>query len=84
MTLTFAILLGIIFLMEIGAGIAAYHLKGQVLILIHQRRICKPFNEPRNRFPATRAGVTTLFDVPAQHGYIGWRYPFIGIDPWAP
>jgi hypothetical protein len=30
MTLTFAILLGIIFLMEIGAGIAAYHLKGQV------------------------------------------------------
>ncbi len=36
MTLTFAILLGIIFLMEIGAGIAAYHLKGQVQILIHQ------------------------------------------------
>jgi CD63 antigen len=36
MTLTFAILLGIIFLMEIGAGIAAYHLKGQVHILNHQ------------------------------------------------
>ena len=30
MTLTFGILLGIIFLMEIGAGIAAYQLKGQV------------------------------------------------------
>lgn len=34
MTLTFAILLGIIFLMEIGAGIAAYHLKGQVNHLV--------------------------------------------------
>ena len=30
MTLTFAILLGMIFLMEIGAGIAAYKLKGRV------------------------------------------------------
>ena len=30
MTLTFAVLMGIIFLMEIGAGIAAYKLKGQV------------------------------------------------------
>ena len=30
MTLTFSILLGIIFLMEIGAGIAAYKLKSQV------------------------------------------------------
>jgi hypothetical protein len=37
MTLTFAILLGIIFLMEIGAGIAAYHLKGQVLYALHVR-----------------------------------------------
>jgi hypothetical protein len=26
-------------------------------------RICKPFKEPRNRFPA---GATTLFDVPAR------------------
>jgi hypothetical protein len=24
-------------------------------------RICKPFKEPRNRFPAWRAGTTTLF-----------------------
>ena len=30
MTLTFAVLLGIIFLMEVGAGIAAYRLKNQV------------------------------------------------------
>jgi hypothetical protein len=26
-------------------------------------RICKPLNELRNRFPAWRAGTTTLFDV---------------------
>ena len=30
MTTTFAVLMGVIFLMEIGAGIAAYKLKGQV------------------------------------------------------
>merc|ERR1712172_195432 len=35
MTLTFAALLGIIFLMEIGAGIAAYKLKGQVNDLLY-------------------------------------------------
>jgi len=35
MTLTFAILLGVIFLMEIGAGIAAYKLKGQVNDLLY-------------------------------------------------
>jgi hypothetical protein len=28
-------------------------------------RICKPFREPRNRFPACRAGKTTILDVPA-------------------
>jgi hypothetical protein len=26
-------------------------------------RICKPFKEPWNRFPAWRAGTKTLFDV---------------------
>jgi hypothetical protein len=26
-------------------------------------RICNTFKEPRNRFPAWRAGTTTLFDV---------------------
>merc|ERR1711971_255035 len=35
MTLTFAILLGIIFLMEVGAGIAAYKLKHQVNAIIN-------------------------------------------------
>jgi len=34
MTMTFAILLAVIFVMEIGAGIAAYKLKGQVNYLI--------------------------------------------------
>jgi hypothetical protein len=29
-------------------------------------RICKPYKEPMNRFPAWRAGTTTLFDVPAR------------------
>ncbi len=29
-------------------------------------RICRPFKEPRNRFPAWRAGTTTLFFVPAR------------------
>ncbi len=30
-------------------------------------RICKPFKETRNRFPAWRAGTTTLFVVLARH-----------------
>ena len=34
MTFTFAILLGIIFLMEIGAGIAAYRLKHEVSVTV--------------------------------------------------
>jgi hypothetical protein len=29
-------------------------------------RICKPYKEPRNRFPANRASATTLFVVPAR------------------
>merc|ERR1711972_1060557 len=35
MTTTFAVLIGVIFLMEIGAGIAAYKLKGQVKDLVY-------------------------------------------------
>jgi hypothetical protein len=31
----------------------------------------------QDRFPAWRAGTTTLFDVP---GYIDWRNRFLGID----
>jgi hypothetical protein len=30
-------------------------------------RICIPLKEPRNRFPAWRAGTSTLFVVPARH-----------------
>jgi hypothetical protein len=30
-------------------------------------RICKPFQEPRNRFPAWRDCTTTLFVVAARH-----------------
>ena len=37
MTFTFAILLGIIFLMEIGAGIAAYRLKHEVSVKVYRR-----------------------------------------------
>ncbi len=29
-------------------------------------RICRPFKESRNRFPAWRAGTTALFVVPAR------------------
>ncbi len=29
-------------------------------------RICKPFKQPRNRFPAWRDGTTSLFTVPAR------------------
>jgi hypothetical protein len=29
-------------------------------------QICKSFKEPRNRFPALRAGTTTLFYIPAR------------------
>jgi hypothetical protein len=29
-------------------------------------RICKPFKQPRNRFPAWRDSTTSLFIVPAR------------------
>ncbi len=29
-------------------------------------RICRPFKEPKNRFPACLAGTTTLYVVPAR------------------
>ncbi len=32
-------------------------------VMYSEPRICKPFKEPRNRFPAWRAGTTILFDV---------------------
>jgi hypothetical protein len=40
-------------------------------------RICRPFKETGNRFPAWRAGTTTLFFVPARQAtYVG------KIDSW--
>ncbi len=47
---------------------------------------CRPFQEPRNRFLAWRAGTTTLFVVLGRcpPGYIGWRNRFLRIDFWAP
>ena len=45
MTLTFAVLLGVIFLMEVGAGIAAYKLKHQVssfvISIINRQYLCQ-------------------------------------------
>ncbi len=36
-------------------------------------RICRTFKEPRNRFPAWRAGPTTLHVVPARQAtWAGW------------
>jgi hypothetical protein len=31
------------------------------------------------RFPAWRDGTTTLDDVPARQGYVGWQNRFLGI-----
>jgi hypothetical protein len=42
-----------------GAACAAHSLQSET-------RICKPFKEPRNRFPTWKAGTTTLFDVTAR------------------
>jgi hypothetical protein len=41
--------------------------------------ILRSFKEPRNRFPAWRAGTATLFYVPAHHATQAG-----GIDSWAP
>jgi hypothetical protein len=39
-------------------------------------RICKPFKEPRNRFPAWRADTTTLFDVLAHQDRLAESIPW--------
>jgi len=59
MTLTFAILMAVIFLMEIGAGIAAYKLKGQVKGLIYENM------ESGMKFYGVEehAGVTETWDL---------------------
>ncbi len=40
-------------------------------------RICKPFKEPRNRFPTCRAGTIPLSCQTGPPGYIGWRNRFL-------
>merc|ERR1712066_576201 len=59
MTLTFAILLGIIFLMEVGAGIAAYKLKHQVnhIINTNMEKGMQNYNLPESD------GVTHTWDI---------------------
>ncbi len=48
--------------------------------MMNWARICKPFKEPRNRFPTWRAGVRQphLSYRPARLQYIGWRNRFLG------
>jgi hypothetical protein len=41
-------------------------------------RICRPFKEPRNRFPALRAGNDNPICRAGPPGYIGWRNRFLG------
>jgi hypothetical protein len=41
-------------------------------------RISKPFKGPRNRFPACRAGTTSLFWRTGSPGYKGRRNRFLG------
>ncbi len=44
--------------------------------------ICKHFKEPRNKFPAWRAGTTTLFDVPTgPPGYKGGGFDSLELIP---
>jgi len=76
MTLTFAILLGMIFLMEIGAGIAAYKLKGRVNDLIYDNMELGMQNYNASGYE----GVTHTWDV-IQHElnccgteeYLDWK-----------
>merc|ERR1712179_479904 len=59
MTITFAVLMAVIFLMEIGAGIAAYKLKGQVNSLIYSNMEEGMLNYGL----ADHDGVTKTWDV---------------------
>merc|ERR1712032_1523950 len=59
MTTTFAVLMGVIFLMEIGAGIAAYKLKGQVRGLVYANMESGMQNYGEEKYE----GVTQTWDV---------------------
>jgi hypothetical protein len=43
-----------------------YQLSPSILSICLLSLHCKPFEGPKNRFPAGQAGTTTLFDVPAR------------------
>jgi hypothetical protein len=43
----------------------------RLLLREYRARICKSFEESRNRFPAWRPGTTTLFDVPGRQAIQG-------------
>jgi hypothetical protein len=47
-------------------------------------RICKPFKEPRNRFPAWQPGRQPYLSYRPAMLHIGWRNRFHGIDSWVP
>jgi hypothetical protein len=47
-------------------------------------RICKPFKEPRNRFPALAGRYDNPIYRTGPTGYKGRRDRFLGIDSWAP
>ncbi len=50
-----------------GRRLVSLFLHTEPTAVIHNRaRICRLLQEPRNRFPACRAGTTTLFVVPAR------------------
>jgi hypothetical protein len=52
---------------EVSSDWTGYLLHKSTFYMQGWARICKPFKELWNRFPAWRAGTTTLFDVPARH-----------------
>ncbi len=47
---------------------SSYFIRGRTALKAQENRVrlCKPFKEPRNRFPAWRAGTTNLFALPAR------------------
>jgi hypothetical protein len=45
-------------------------------------QICKPFKEPRNQFPSLRAGIKTLFDVPARQATWAGRIDSLDSISW--
>jgi hypothetical protein len=67
-------------------GVSLISRKSDLLLMSSGARICKPFKEPRNRFPAWRAGrynnpICRTADLP---GNIGWRNRFLGIEESIP